>query len=153
MCARQFDFLAALGLCALCSATVWADDVPPTPAHRYAAIATDDSTTPTPAEVAREVVKLQEELGGSITRQFGEIPPWAPGQPYPPAQPPHRWPPTPKSRVAVLREVSWQLEQSAHLLETLDLYDQADAVRQTAAKLREDAREIRAGSPDGGENG
>jgi hypothetical protein len=52
--------------------------------------------------------------------------------------------PATRSPVSALRDVSWQLEQSAHLLESLDLYSQADALRETAAKLRHDARKLKA---------
>lgn len=141
---RQFDFAAATLLAAICSTTVWAVAPPTFEAEKVAAIATDSPVTPTPADVAREVVKLQEELGGSITKDFGAGPPWVPAQPYPPQQPPHVWRPLPQSPVAALRDVAWQLEQSAHVLESLDLYSQADALRETADRLRKDARRMKA---------
>jgi hypothetical protein len=141
MPARQLDFFAALGLIALCSATIWAQDGPPFVPEKVAAVATDESVTPTPAEVAREVLRLQEELGGSVASGFG-----APHEvvSVPPQQPPQPWRPMPKSPVLALRETAWQLDQSAHVLESLDLYDQADALRETADKLRKDARGMKA---------
>lgn len=144
MRARHSDPLTAIALIALCSATVWAVEPPTLKTEKVAAIATDSPVTPTPADVAREVVKLQEELGGSITKDFGAVPPWVPAQPYPPQQPPQVWRPLPKSPVVALREVAWQLEQSAHMLESLDLYNQADALRDTADRLRKDARRMKA---------
>jgi hypothetical protein len=141
MPARQLDFFAAIGLLALCSATVWAQNSPPFASEKVAAVATDESVTPTPTEVAREVLRLQEEMGGSVAAGFG-----APHEvvSVPPQQPPQPWRPAPKSPVIALRETAWQLDQSAHMLESLDLYDQADALRETADKLRKDAREMKA---------
>lgn len=142
----QFDFVATGLLIAFCSATLWAAEPPLAEPNRIAAVATDASpVTPTPEDVAREVLRLQEELGGSIAAGFGELPPQAPSQSVPPQYRPQPAP-RPKSAVATLREVAWQLEQSAHLLESLDLYDQADAIRNTANRLRLDAREMKAQS-------
>jgi hypothetical protein len=86
-------------------------------------------------------------MGGSITRHLSEPQP-APPLPRPLAQSPHHWRPLLESPVAVLRETAWQLDQSAHRLETLDLYDQADALRETANRLRRDAREMKVQSAD-----
>jgi hypothetical protein len=141
MRARHLDSVVAFGLVILCSATVWAEETPKIEPAKVAAIATDTSpVTPTPADVAREVIKLQEELGGSITRHLSEPRQLQPPLPRPMAQSPHNWRPVAESPVVVLRETAWQLEQAAHRLELLDLYDQADAVRETAAILREEAR-------------
>jgi hypothetical protein len=141
---RHSDSAIAIALVALCSATVWAEDPPPRfEPEKVAAVATDaSSVTPTPADVAREVVRLQEELGGSITRHLTEPQP-APPLPRPMANAPHSWRPLSESPVAVLRETAWQLDQSAHRLEMLDLYDQADALRETANSLRRDARRMK----------
>jgi hypothetical protein len=144
MLARNSDSAIALALLIFCSATVWAEEAPRHEPTKVAAVVTDvPPVTPTPAEVAREVIRLQEEMGGSITAAFGELAPQAPPQPVPPQHYPY-YVPGQKSPVATLREVAWQLEQSAHLLESLDLYDQADAVRNTATRLRLDARAMKA---------
>lgn len=136
MRARHSDSAIAIALVALCSATVWAEAPRQHEPQKVAAVVTDASpVTPTPADVAREVVRLQEEMGGSITAGFGELPPWAPSQPAPP-----KYMPEQKSPLVTLREVVWQLEQAAHRLEMLDLYEQADTLRETAAILRGDAR-------------
>jgi hypothetical protein len=50
----------------------------------------------------------------------------------------------PQSRQCYFRETARQLEQSAHQLESLDQYLQADALREMADTLRLDARKLRA---------
>jgi hypothetical protein len=145
---HHFGFIVVFTLLVLCSAVVGADEPSQPEPAKVAAVATDSPVTPMspPAQdVAREVLRLQEELGGSITKDFGELPPQAPSQPVPPQYHPHRVQGQ-RSPVATLREVVWQLEQSAHLLELLDLYDQADALRNTANRLRLDARAMKAQS-------
>jgi hypothetical protein len=153
---RQFDFIAAGLLIALCSATVWAEDTPQVEPNRVAAVATDVSpATSTPEDVAREVVRLQEEMGGSIAAGFGTLgpqktaspPPVPVPLPYVPLANPHSYLGSRQSAVQSLREIVWQLELSAHLLESLDLYDQADALRSTADRLRLDARALKTGPP------
>jgi hypothetical protein len=152
MPARQFDLIAALSLLLLCTATVWAEPV----ADGYVAptdtaIATDAPTAPTPDPrvVAREILRLQEELGGSVVSRMEPNPTWN-SSPRPSlrdgarADSPHPWRPMFSSPVVALRETAWQLEQSAYWLESLDLYSQADALRETANKLRRDARELKA---------
>lgn len=124
------------------SGRAWANEATEAaPADRVAAIATDSPVTtapPVPEDVAREVLRLQEEMGGSVAAGFGNQ--WTPPPAGPPPMP---YQPAVRSPVSALREVSWQLEQSAHLLESLDLYSQADALRETAAKLRHDARRMK----------
>jgi hypothetical protein len=147
---RQIGFVATVLLIALSAATVGAEDSALHEPAKVAAIATDVSpVTPTPAEVAREVIKLQEELGGSITQHLAEPMQPDPPLPRPIAQSPRPWRRLPESPVTALRETAWQLEQAAHRLELLDLYDQADAVRETAAMLRGDAREMKLQSEPG----
>lgn len=106
--------------------------------------------TPEAVEVAREVLRLQEELGGSIVSDLGMPEPTAPtpwtlshALPSLPQPPQPNWVPRQPTPVDVLRETAWQLEQSAHLLESLDLYAQADALRTTATQLRQDARKLK----------
>lgn len=140
---QSFDFVAAVSLCALCSVTVLAAEPVEFVQEEVAAIATDAPAVPSPEAVAREVIRLQEELGGSIAAQFGRVPMLekVPGKD-------RLWHvredigdrPQQESPVVALRAVSWQLEKSAHRLELLDLYDQADALREAAAMIREEAR-------------
>ncbi len=121
----------------------------PEPSDPAAAFVSDQPTVGTPeaVEVAREVLRLQEELGGSIVSDLGMPDPTAPTRWTPPPAPPSllrppqpNWVPRQPTPIDVLRETAWRMEQSAHLLESLDLYDQADAVRATASRLRQDAR-------------
>ncbi len=139
---RRHDFQILLVLMLVCSARVWADEAenPITP-KRVAVIATDAPSVPAPQDVAREVLRLQEEMGGSIVSDFQPEAAWN-GPPTPPPVP-HPWRGALSSPVLALRETAWQLEQSAHLLESLDLYSQADALRETADKLRKDARKLK----------
>lgn len=51
-------------------------------------------------------------------------------------------------RANSLRQASWQLEQTAHLLEMQTMYDRADALWDLSARLRRDAREIESGKGD-----
>ncbi|QEG34498.1 hypothetical protein [Bythopirellula goksoeyrii] len=121
-----------------------------------AAYVTDQPGASSPAaeEVAREVLRLQEELGGSIVSDFSapEPPksrPWAPPPTAPPVPTYHlhqpSWTARQSTPVDALRETAWRMEQSAYLLESLDLYSQADALRTTATRLRQDARKIKSG--------
>jgi hypothetical protein len=129
-------------------ASVWADTLAPAEPQVESAVVTDAPVAPqlSSRDVAREVLRLQEELGGSITTGFGEVPPWAPSQSLPPTT--QRFNST-ASPIRALREVAWQLDQSAYLLESLDLYEQADSLRETAGKLRNDARGIKGtGAPN-----
>ncbi len=140
---RRYDFQILFVLIVIVSGRAWANEaVGSAPAERVAAIATDGPTSTAPPvteDVAREVLRLQEEMGGSVAAGFGNQ--WTP----PPAgAPPMTYQPATRSPVSALRDVSWQLEQSAHLLESLDLYSQADALRETAARLRHDARKLKA---------
>lgn len=51
--------------------------------------------------------------------------------------------PSPTQQIVALRETAWQLESSAHRLEKLDLYEQADSLRQLARRIRQEARDRR----------
>lgn len=154
MRARHTDTVVAFGLFILGSATVWAAEPQQVEPQKVAALATDSPVTPTTAEVAREVVRLQEEMGGSIAAGIGTA-----AEPNRPAPAPRRLPYVPvanpfsttyegmrPSPVQILREIAWQLEESANRLEVVDLYDQADALRSTAHNLRLDARKLKAES-------
>ncbi|MCH2114410.1 MAG: hypothetical protein MK171_05815 [Pirellulales bacterium] len=101
---------------------------------------------PTADHVAREIMQLQQQFGGSIVSNspgLAALPARRPDQvaasatPVAPATAPGRA----TTAVDSLRQASWQLDTSAHRLEQFDLYDQADALRQLAARLRQDARD------------
>lgn len=49
------------------------------------------------------------------------------------------------AKVHSLRQAAWQLDGTAHRLEELELYEQSDALRDVADRLRRDARKIRQG--------
>ena len=94
-------------------------------------------------EVAREILKIQQEIGGSVvdlpsaelvspslnteelvisSANIGE---------------------KDQEPVTALREASLQLDLVAHRLELLDLYSQSDATRELAQRLRQDARALK----------
>jgi len=122
------------------------------------------------AEVAREVLRLQQQMGGSIVRdrpQLQNLPtqhyqhhndrlphdtsllawPAARGMATDrPSVPPRRTQDLSlQTKVAQLREIALLLDTQAHRLEELDLYEQADALRDVATRLRHDARRMRQG--------
>lgn len=146
------------------------------PAPLPTAVASDRAE-PTATDVAREVLRLQQQLGGSVVdarTRLKDIPSSSdryvptPRDPVPPrmrhapdttlltwpeeqamvtdreslvAQGPRRQ--LPHSKVGLLRETALLLDTRAHHLEELDLYEQADALREVAARLRRDARTLK----------
>jgi len=115
--------------------------------------------------VARELLEIQQRLGGSIVSdrevlqdipplpsvdqveitdlpaavvQFGSAIPGRQGRA-------NRIDPA-VGTVNLLRDAAWQLDQSAEKLERSELYKQADALRNLAHQFRLDARAIRAKS-------
>ncbi len=88
-------------------------------------------------EVAREILEIQNQLGGSIVKAPIEEESWLSLAPSP----------TPLASaaapVAALREAAWQVVVAAHRLELVDLYSQADALRELASQLRHDARNMK----------
>jgi hypothetical protein len=92
------------------------------------------------AEVAREILEIQNQLGGSIVKSLVEEDSrplvggnsWLAPTPSPASAP-----------VAALREAAWQVVVAAHRLELADLYSQADALRELASQLRHDARNMK----------
>lgn len=152
------DFVLTVCLFIVSMATVWADaEQSANESPVAAAVVTDEPAAEiSPEEVAREVLRLQEEMGGSIVTDLDAAPGWnVPpraqlrrtgwDQPRPSLPRGHQRDMTPTA-VNILRETARQLEQSAHQLESLDLYPQADALREMADKLRHDARKLRAGA-------
>ncbi len=120
-------------------AEVFVDDSP-LETNRPAAIASDYKTASEflPAEeVAREVLRLQQQMGGSVVTDRPNLQGWnSPPSPVTPKT-------VPINKIDELREAAWQLDTTAHRLENLDLYDQADALRDLANRLRRDAREMK----------
>lgn len=116
-------------------ADVFVDDNP-LETNRPAAVASD--LAPMPAEeVAREVLRLQQQMGGSVVTDRPNLQDLihSPGPVMPTKDP--------INKVDELREAAWQLDTTAHRLEKLDLYDQADALRDVANRLRHDARKMK----------
>ena len=116
---------------------------------------TDDQA----AEVARQVLELQQQLGGSIIDQSQTLAkknqhtnkksPQATREKSKSSKKPKSAARTnnPNARhkkVSALRNASWQLETSAHKLENLNLYHHADNLRKLAQRLRQDARNLQA---------
>lgn len=50
--------------------------------------------------------------------------------------------PSPESPLQALRSTAWRLDETAHRLEEMELYEQADSLREVAQKLRVDARSM-----------
>jgi hypothetical protein len=87
--------------------------------------------------VAREILEIQNDLGGSIVGDLSQESPLA-------AAEFSEWHlPPPETPVDELRDTAWRLDASAHRLECLDLYGQADALRELANQLRQDARDMK----------
>ena len=157
---QRFYFLTFLFSAVVCGVFVSGDsqadvfvDESPTPRRDPAAVASD--LEPVPAEeIASEVLRLQQQMGGSVLRDRAELQGWdhAPRTPDTQEAPP--WPNSPSrveliearrpiNKVIELREAAWQLDTTAHRLENLDLYEQADALRGVASRLRHDARKMK----------
>jgi len=102
---------------------------------------------PTPQgakDVAREILKLQEELGGSVVNfPSADVEAPVPKQPKLFPRQAHRQHDE-QDPVAILRQSALELDLLAHRLELLDLYEQSDATRQLAQRLRVDARQRKA---------
>jgi hypothetical protein len=142
---RRFrrDFFLTLCLSLASIATVWADTNEPAEPPVESTVVTDDPRPPevSPAEVAREVLRLQEEMGGSIVTDWNTAPTQVDPTQRAIYQPNIELPAAPA--VQILRESARQLEQSAHQLESLDLYQQADLLRDMAAKLIKESRRLK----------
>jgi hypothetical protein len=125
-----------------------------------AAIVADAHGDEAPPNVVREIREIQKELGGSVVQGYSEL--WgAKAEPRDGAKPPLGrelgverqaagavWasdndgrPREATLRVEALREAAAKLDEMANLLEPLELYSQADALREQAQRLRLDARE------------
>lgn len=143
-----FRKLAALGVLVLLTVPSYGVALPTAEAEATDQPATvvsgrTDSARVEASQVAREVLELQRQMGGSIVPGFGgDFSEAGISEPEKQAKPKSGK----KSPVAALRAGAWQLERLAYRLEKLNLYPQADAVRQTATKLRLDARRLQAES-------
>jgi hypothetical protein len=116
--------------------------------------AATDAVVATAEQVARELLQLQQQQGGSVVTDrpaladwhespvtAGTAPRWSPGyRPQSQVSPEQRDHPTLQRRVQRLRKTARQLDLEAHALEILELYDAADAVRAVATRLRHAAR-------------
>lgn len=121
----------------------------------------------TPEAVAREIITIQQQLGGpAVSPQWPHS-----GNPsskalitdHPDFADPRTVSSTQSSyanfqssranpqakKVETLREVAFRLDATAHELEKLDLYEQADSLRQVASRLRKDARALKQELPSG----
>ena len=110
--------------------------------------------SPTAEEVAKQLLEIQQQLGGSIVDQSPRLSEWSGAPPsigQSASLPSLAWdtfwgPPATAGEhppVAALRASAWQLDTAAHRLESHDLYRQADALRKMAEQLRGDARVLK----------
>jgi hypothetical protein len=107
---------------------------------------------PKQKEAARESLKIQQQLGGSLVHKYNllqSIPDrqhllvpsdHAPAQLAPGNHPSVNHPNSRSSPVELLRETASGLDRAANRLEESNLYPQADALREMAQKLRLEAR-------------
>jgi len=94
-------------------------------------------------QAVQEIIQIQQELGGSIV----DLPTTSSIDPHEPSSAAHRQrldDDEISERVEALRHVARDLDERSYELEGLDLYPQADAVRDVAHNLRMAARELRA---------
>lgn len=96
-------------------------------------------TFSTPGGLPPEVLRIQRELGGSVVNQFqfststsGDSPPS--GQTSSPA--------AREQLIETLRDAAWSMDSWANQLEKLAAYEQADALRDHAQRLRLAARDL-----------
>lgn len=108
-------------------------------------------------ELAREILMLQKQMGGSIVPTSPNAMPTpeplgkalitdkTASQGWPDQPPLYRAAPVARQlpKVEALRDAAFGLDNTAHRLEELDLYEQADALRNVATRLRHDARELK----------
>jgi hypothetical protein len=113
--------IAAMLLCLAAAALTVVAQQPEVPAPAASAEA-----------VAREILEIQKQLGGSI------VPDLSRQQATPP-----RTSNSSETQIEHLRDTAWRLDCSAHRLECLDLYRHADALRELANRFRQDAREMK----------
>lgn len=91
-------------------------------------------TFSTPGGLPPEILKIQQELGGSVVNQFSTL------QSAEPAAGASSSPGNRAELVAALRAAAWSMDSWANRLEALEAYDEADALRAHAQRLRITAR-------------
>ena len=93
-------------------------------------------------DVAQEILKIQQELGGSVVKLPAEVSGTSSSALVqgPAANADSSGT---KEPVLALRQAGLQLDLLAHRLELIDLYSQADAVRELAQRMRQDARDLK----------
>jgi hypothetical protein len=117
-----------------------------TPVNEPKSTWTPNEPTPLDGGLPAAVRQIQESLGGPAVNQFPTLNPGQANQNPTPA-PSDASRPHPSVPVEALREAATQLDATANRLEQLELYAQADALRQQAQRLRVDARRISGGQP------
>lgn len=159
----QLDRFSRAAFLFLFTTTVTVAEAPAPTVNR----ATTEPGQPLPKSVAREILEIQQRLGGSIVTDrdaLREIAPFSAADhaevsDYPEAlaqfisdfsagQSAAKNCSQAAEMVESLRDAAWQLDQSAENLERSDLYQQADALRNLAQQFRIEARAARAQSSD-----
>jgi hypothetical protein len=118
-----------------------------TPINEPKSTWTPNEPTPLDGGLPAAVRQIQESLGGPAVNQFPTLNAGQTNQnPIPAPSDASR--PHPSIPVEALREAATQLDATANRLEQLELYAQADALRQQAQRLRVDARRMSGGHPN-----
>jgi len=99
-------------------------------------------TFSTPGGLPPEILRVQQELGGSVVNQFPSLQPGEPLPQYKAAPPSNA-----RQLVEALRDAAWTMDSWANRLEKLEAYQQADALRAHAQRLRLEARGLAPPSP------
>lgn len=102
-------------------------------------------TFATPGGLPPEILRVQQELGGSVVNQFPAL--HATESPAPTSASPSK---NPEAVVEALRDAAWTMDSWANRLEKLQAYKQADALRDHAQRLRLEARTLAAPVPADG---
>jgi hypothetical protein len=103
----------------------------------------DAKRLPDNAEAMRtEIRRLQDSLGGPQVDQFPALREQGFGVPTAPARSRRAQSSIPRDAIHALRDAAAQLDTTANRLEQLELFTQADGLRQQAQHLRLDARRM-----------
>ena len=94
------------------------------------------------SELPREIQQLQHALGGPQVDQFPSLREQGFGVPTAPTRSREGRSTIPRDAIRALREAAAQLDVTANRLEQLELFAQADGLRQQAQHLRLDARRM-----------
>jgi hypothetical protein len=134
---KQMRIASSVALCVLLLPAVASAD--PTPSGPGAPLET------IPGPMTEELRRIQRDLGGSAVERFPSLREdrgrllRMRGEASPPTV-------QPRQAVEALREAASQLDTTANRLERLELYAQADALREQAQRLRVDARGMAGGA-------